>query len=127
MTFAASLLYKNFVGRMTKTEDKYWVDTDSFVHSSIPKKSDTTHGNKGTRFPYVHAPYAQNPHNPSLSRFEIFPHAQTYCSEPITSLSNTMFRHLWYMHHWFQYAYRATKSSFSFKRMYFRKTRSRSS
>ena len=41
MTFAASLLYKNFVGRMTKTEDKYWVDTDSFVHSSIPKKADT--------------------------------------------------------------------------------------
>ena len=32
---------------------------------------------KGTPFPYVHAPHTQNPHNPSLSRFKVSPHAQT--------------------------------------------------
>ena len=67
---------------MSTNEDKYWIETDSFVNSSIPNKSDTTQGIKGTHFPYVYAPHAQNPQNPTLSRFEVFPHAQTFCSEP---------------------------------------------
>ena len=66
---------------MTKIEDRSWIETDSFVHSSIPNKPDTTFGIKGTRFPYVHAPHTQNPHNSSLSVSEIFPHAQTFCSK----------------------------------------------
>ena len=57
---------------MTKIEDRYWIETDSFVHSSI----------KGTSYPYVHAPHAQNPRNPSFSRFEVFPNAQTFCGKP---------------------------------------------
>ena len=28
-----------FIGRMTKIEDRYWIETDSFVHSSFPKKA----------------------------------------------------------------------------------------
>ena len=67
---------------MTKIEDRYWIDTDSFALSSIPKKTDTTLGVKGTHFPYVNAPHAQNLHNPSLSRFEIFLQAQTFCGKP---------------------------------------------
>ena len=63
---------------MTKIGDRYWIETDSFVHSSIHKKSATNIGNKGTSYPYVRAPHAQNPHNPSLSRFEVFPNAQTF-------------------------------------------------
>ena len=53
-----------------------------FVHSFIPNKSDLSCGIKGTRFSYIHAPHKQNPHNPSLSQFEVFPHVQTFCSKP---------------------------------------------
>ena len=69
---------------MSKYEDRYLIENDSFVHSSIPKISgtDTTYGIKETRFPYIHAPHTQNPHNPCSSRVEIIPHAQTFCSNP---------------------------------------------
>ena len=71
-----------FIERMTKFEDSYWIETYSFVHFSIPKKSAANIGIKGTSYPYVHAPHAQNPHDPSLSRFEVFPNAQTFCDTP---------------------------------------------
>ena len=69
--FCLILTLQDFDGRMTKIEDRYWIETDSFVHSSLPKKSATNNGIKGTSYPYVHAPHAQNPHNPRLSRFEV--------------------------------------------------------
>ena len=62
---------------MIKIEDRHWIETDTFVHSSHPKKPDKTSGIKGTSYLYVHAPHIQNPHNPCLSRFEVFPNAQT--------------------------------------------------
>ena len=70
-----------------KIDDRYWIETGSFVRSSIPKKSTTNNGTKGTSYPYVHAPHAQNPYNPSLSRFKVFPNAQTFCGklEPLYS------------------------------------------
>ena len=80
--FCLIFTLRDFYGRMTKIEDIYWIEIDSFVHSSISNESDTTQSMKGTRFPYVHAPHAQNPHNPSLSRSENFPQAQTFCSKP---------------------------------------------
>ena len=80
--FRLILTLQDFVGRMTKIEDRYWIETDSFVHSSKPNKTDTTQGIKELIFPYVQARHSQNPHNPSLSRFEIFPHAQTFCGKP---------------------------------------------
>ena len=44
------------------------------------KKTDTTQGKKGTNsFSILHAPSVQNP---SLERFESFPHAQTFCGKP---------------------------------------------
>ena len=67
---------------MTKIEDRYWIERESSVHPFIPNKSDTTYDIKGTRFSYFHAPHTQNPHNPSLPRFEVLPHAQTFCSKP---------------------------------------------
>ena len=67
---------------MTKIDDRNWIETDSFVHSSLPNKSDISSGIKDTSFPYIHAPHTQNPHNPSLSRFELFPHTQTFCGKP---------------------------------------------
>ena len=70
---------QDFCGRMTKSEDRYWIETDSFVHSSHSTNPDVTSGIKGTAHPYVHAPHTQNPNNPSLSRFEVVPTAQTFC------------------------------------------------
>ena len=81
---------QDFMGRLT-IEDRYWIETDSFIHSSIPKKSTFNNGIKGTSYPYVHAPHAQNQHIPSLSRFEVFPSAQTFCGkpEPLYSTQNS--------------------------------------
>ena len=67
---------------MTKIEDRYWIETDSFVHSPFSIKPETTSGIKGTAHPYVHAPHTQYPNNPSLSRFEVYPTAQTFCGKP---------------------------------------------
>ena len=67
---------------MTKIDDRYWIGTESFIHSSHLTKHNTTSGIKGTSYPYIHAPHTQNPHNPSLSRFEIIPNAQTFCDKP---------------------------------------------
>ena len=80
--FCLIFTLQDFLGRMTKIEDIYWIETDSFVHSPHPIKPKTTSGIKGTAHPYVHAPHTQNPNNPSLSRFEIYPTAQTFCGKP---------------------------------------------
>ena len=74
--FCLLFTLQDFVGRMTKIDDIYWIETDSFIHSSLPKKSDTSYGIKGTSFPYIHVPHTQNPQNPSLS------HTQTFCGKP---------------------------------------------
>ena len=67
---------------MTKIEDRYWIETDSFVHSSHSTKLEATSGIKGTAHLYVHAPHTQNPNNPSFSRFEVFSNTQTFCGKP---------------------------------------------
>ena len=55
---------------MTKIEDRYWVETDSFVHSphSIKPKT-TTSGIKGTAHPYVYAPHTQKSYQPQSLTF----------------------------------------------------------
>ena len=73
---------QDFIGRMTKIEDRNWIETDSFIHSPHSMKHKTTSGIKGTEHPYVYAPHTQHPNNPSLSRFEGFPTAQTFCGKP---------------------------------------------
>ena len=45
---------QDFIGRMTKIEDRYWIETDSFVHSPHSIKPKTTSGIKGTEHPYVY-------------------------------------------------------------------------
>ena len=75
---------------MTKIKDRYWIETDSFVHSPLPIKSKTTSGIKGTDYPYVYAPHTQHPNNPSLSRFEVFPTSQTFLvHQNLSILHNT--------------------------------------
>ena len=85
--FCLVFTLQDFIGRMTKIEDRYWIETDSFVHSPHSIKPKTTSGIKGTEHPYVYAPHTQLPNNPSLSLFEVFPTAQTFCgkSDPLYS------------------------------------------
>ena len=45
------LTLQDFIGRMTKIEVRYWIGTDSLVHSSHSKKPKTTSGLKGTEHP----------------------------------------------------------------------------
>ena len=73
---------QDFLGRMTKNEDRYCSGTDSFVHSPHSIKPETTAGLKGTAHSYVHGPHTQHPNNPSLPRFEVYPTAQTFCCKP---------------------------------------------
>ena len=73
-----------FIGRMTKIEDRYWIETDSFVPSSYSTKPEATSSFIGTAHAFLHAPNTQNPKNPSLSRFEIIPNAQNFCGKPYT-------------------------------------------
>ena len=80
--FCSIFTPQDFLGRMTKIEDRYWIETDSFVQSPHSIKPKTTSGIKGTAHPYVHAPHTQNPNNPSLSRFEVYPTTQTFCGKP---------------------------------------------
>ena len=60
---------QDIIGRKTETEDRFWIETDSFVQSSHPTKPDPTSDIKGTSYNIVHAPHTQNRHNPNLSRF----------------------------------------------------------
>ena len=45
---------QDFLGRMTKIEDRYWIETDSFVYCPHSIKPKTTSGIKGTEHPYVY-------------------------------------------------------------------------
>ena len=67
---------------MTKIQDRYWIETHSFVHPSHSTKPEATSDIKGTVHPHVHAPHTQTPNNPSFSPFEVFPNAQTFCGKP---------------------------------------------
>ena len=80
--FCLLFTLQDFLGRMTKIEDRYWIETDSLVQSPHSIKTKTTSGIKGTEHPYVYAPHTQHPNNPSLSRFEVYPTAQTICGKP---------------------------------------------
>ena len=80
--FCLIFTLQDFLGRMTKIEDRHWVATDSFVHTPHSIKPETTSGIKGTAHPYVHAPHTQHPNNTSLSRFEVYPATQTFCGKP---------------------------------------------
>ena len=91
--FCLIFTQQDFLGCMTKIEERYWIETDSFVHSPQSMKPKTTSGIKGTAHPYVHAPHTQHPNNPSFSRFEVYPTAQTFCGKP-DPLYSTQCSHL---------------------------------
>ena len=72
---------QEFIGRMTRNKDRYWIETDNFIDSLNITKHLQTEGIKGTKYPNVKTPQS-TVDNPSLSRFEIYPIAQTFCGKP---------------------------------------------
>ena len=70
-----------FIGRMTRFKDRYWIEKDNFFDSSNITKHLQTEEIKGTKYPNVKTPQS-TVDNPSLSRFEIYPIAQTFCGKP---------------------------------------------
>ena len=51
--FCSIFTLQDFLGRITRIEDRYWIETDSFVHSPLSIKPKTTSGIKGTEHPCV--------------------------------------------------------------------------
>ena len=72
---------QEFIGRMTRNKDRYWIETDNFIESSNITQNLPTEGKQGTRYPNVKTPQS-TVDNPSLSRFEIYPVEQTFCGKP---------------------------------------------
>ena len=79
--FCLIIQIQEVIGRMTRIKDRYWIETDTFIEASNITQKFQTEGIQGTKFPNVKTP--QSPvDNPSLSRFEIYPIAQTFCGKP---------------------------------------------
>ena len=72
---------KDIIGRMTRIKDRYWIETDNFIESSNITQRLQNEGIQGTKYPNVKPPQT-TVDNPSLSRFEIYPIAQTFCGKP---------------------------------------------
>ena len=66
---------------MTRIKDRYWIETDTFIETSNITQELQTERIQGTRHPNVKTPQSKVS-NPSLSRFEIYPIAQTFCGKP---------------------------------------------
>ena len=68
---------------MTRIKNRYWIETNNFMESSNITRNLQNEGIKGTKYPNVKTPHS-TVDNPSLSRFEIYPIAQTFCGRPQT-------------------------------------------
>ena len=66
---------------MTRIKDRYWIETDNFIESSNITQNLQNEGIKGTIYRIVKTPQS-TVDNPSFSRFEIYPIAQTFCGKP---------------------------------------------
>ena len=64
---------------MTRIKDRYWIETEKFIDSSNITHHPQTEGIKGTKYLDVKTPQS-TVDNPSLSRFEIYPIAQIFCT-----------------------------------------------
>ena len=66
---------------MTRIKDQYWIETVNFIESSIFLQNLQNEGIQGTKYPNIKTPQS-TVDNPSLSRFEIYSIAQTFCGKP---------------------------------------------
>ena len=78
-----SLIFRlqELIGRITRIKDRYWIEFDNFIESSNNTQNLQNEGRKGTKYPNVKTPHS-TVDNPILSRFEIYPNAQTFCGKP---------------------------------------------
>ena len=65
------------IGKMTRIKDRYWIKTDNFIESSNITQNLESEGIQGTKYANVKRPQS-TVDNPSLSRFEIYPIAQSF-------------------------------------------------
>ena len=72
---------QEFIGRKTRIKDRYWIETDTFIETSNITQKLQTEEIQGTRYPNVETPQSKVS-NSSLSRFEIYSIAQTFCGKP---------------------------------------------
>ena len=68
---------QQFIERMTRIKDRYWIETDNFIESSNVTQNFQPEGIQGTKYPNVKTPQP-TVENPSLSRFELYPDSQTF-------------------------------------------------
>ena len=66
---------------MTRIKDQYSIETDNFIETSNLTQNLQTEGIQGTKYPNVKTPQS-TVDNPSLSRFEMYSNAQTFCGKP---------------------------------------------
>ena len=66
---------------MTRFKDRYWIKTDKLFESSNITQNLQNEGIQGTKYPNVKTPQS-TVDNPTFSRFEIYPLAQTFCGKP---------------------------------------------
>ena len=90
---------QEFIGRMTRIEDRYWIETDNFIESSNITQNLQTDGIQGTKYPNVSIPQS-TVENPSLSRVEIYPIAETFCGKP-EPLCSTQYEDIFVTFRWF--------------------------
>ena len=72
---------QEFIGRMTRSKDRYWIETDNFIDSPKITQNLQSEGRQGTKYPNVKTPQSTK-NNPGLSQFEIYPIAQTFFGKP---------------------------------------------
>ena len=80
--FCLIFTLQDFIGRMTKIEDRYWIETDFFCTFSTLNKTQNDFWYQRYRTSVCLCSSYTHPNNPSLSRFEVFPTAQTFCGKP---------------------------------------------
>ena len=79
--FCLIIRLQEFIGRMTRIKHRYWIETDNFIESSNITQNLQNERIQGTKYANVKTPQSIVD-NPSLSRFEIYPIAQTFCGKP---------------------------------------------
>ena len=72
---------QEIIGRMTMIKNRLWIETDNLIETSNIAQNLQNEGILGTKYPSVKTP-PSTVYNQSLSRFEIYPIAQTFCGKP---------------------------------------------
>ena len=86
--FCLILRLQEFIGRMTKIKDRYWIETDNFIESSNFTQNVQTEGIQGTKYPNVKTPQStvDNPNH--------IPNCTKLLWKTRTIIFNTIRRHL---------------------------------